>query len=53
MIDNMKVKILNMTKKYSKEIHQKSNSETLETEDDLKNYLDEAINIFNKHNKST
>ena len=52
MIDNMKVKVLNMTKKYSKEIHQKSNSETLETEDDLKNYLDEAISIFKDNGKS-
>jgi hypothetical protein len=49
MIDNMKAKVLGMTKKYSKEIHEKSNSEALETDEDLKNYLDEAINIFNKH----
>jgi hypothetical protein len=53
MIDNMKIKVFDMTKKYSKEIHQKSNSEPLETDEDLRNYLDEAINIFNKHNKGT
>ena len=40
-----------MTKKYSEEIHQKSNSETMESEEDLKSYLDEAIGIFNKGNK--
>jgi hypothetical protein len=51
MIDNMKEKVLGMTKKYSKEIHQKSNSESMETEEDLKSYLDEAIRIFNKDNR--
>ena len=51
MIDNMKEKVLAMTKKYSKEIHQSSESETMETEEDLKSYLDEAISIFNKDNK--
>ena len=35
MVDNMKEKVLAMTKKYSEEIHQKSNSETMETEEDL------------------
>ena len=48
MIDNMKEKVLAMTKKYSEEIHQDSESESMETEEDLKSYLDEAINIFNK-----
>ena len=51
MIDNMKVKVLAMTKKYSEEIHQKSESESLETDEDLKSYLDEAISIFNKDTK--
>jgi hypothetical protein len=51
MIDNMKEKVLSMTKKYSEEIHQSSESETMETEEDLKSYLDEAISIFNKGNK--
>jgi MFS family permease len=51
MIDNMKEKVLAMTKKYSEEIHQSSESETMETEEDLKSYLDEAISIFNKGNK--
>jgi hypothetical protein len=37
-----------MTKKYSEEIHQNTGSESMETEEDLKSYLDEAINIFNK-----
>jgi hypothetical protein len=50
MIDNMKEKVLGMTRKYSEEIHQKSNSESMETEEDLKSYLDEAIRIFNKDN---
>ena len=52
MVDNMKEKVLTMTKKYSEEIHQKSNSETMETEEDLKSYLDEAISIFNKSGKN-
>ena len=51
MIDNMKEKVLAMTKKYSEEIHHSSESETMETEEDLKSYLDEAISIFNKGNK--
>src|ERR1044072_9845173 len=51
MIDNMKVKVLAMTKKYSEEIHQKSESETMETEEDLKSYLDDAISIFNKSHR--
>ncbi|MDN5845863.1 MAG: hypothetical protein L0H53_06265 [Candidatus Nitrosocosmicus sp.] len=51
MIGNMKEKVLEMTKKYSEEIHQSSESETMETEEDLKSYLDEAIRIFNKGNK--
>lgn len=52
MVDNMKEKVLGMTKKYSEEIHQKSNSESMETEEDLRSYLDEAIRIFNKGNKN-
>ena len=48
MIDNMKEKVLAMTKKYSEEIHQSNQSETMETEEDLRSYLDEAISIFNK-----
>jgi len=52
MMDNMKEKVLSMTKKYSKEIHQRSESESMETEEDLKSYLDEAINIFNKGSKN-
>jgi hypothetical protein len=52
MVDNMKEKVLGMTKKYSEEIHQKSNSESIETEEDLRSYLDEAISIFNKSNKN-
>ena len=46
MMDNMKDKVLKMTKKYSLELHQQSNSETTESEEDLQSYLDEAINIF-------
>ena len=52
MVDNMKEKVLSMTKKYSKEIHQSSESESIETEEDLRSYLDEAINIFNKGRKN-
>lgn len=51
MMDNMKEKILKMTKKYSSELHQQSNSETMESEEDLKSYLDEAINIFKSKEK--
>ena len=52
MVDNMKEKVLSMTKKYSKEIHQRSESETMETEEDLRSYLDEAISVFNKSSKN-
>jgi hypothetical protein len=48
----MKEKVLGRTKKYSEESHQKSNSESIETEEDLRSYLDEAINIFNKSSKN-
>jgi MFS family permease len=51
MMDSMKDRILNMTKKYSEELHQKDNSETMESEEDLKSYLDEAISIFKKKDK--
>lgn len=51
MMDNMKDRVLSMTKKYSEELHQKDDSETMESEDDLKNYLDEAISIFKKKDK--
>jgi hypothetical protein len=51
MMDNMKERVLSMTKKYSEELHQKDNSETTESEDDLKNYLDEAISIFKKKDR--
>lgn len=51
MMDNMKDKVLKMTKKYSSELHQQSNSETMESEEDLKSYLDEAINIFKSKEK--
>lgn len=46
MMDKMKDKVINMTKRYSIELHEKSNSETMESEQDLQNYLDEAISIF-------
>jgi hypothetical protein len=52
MMENMKEKVLNMTKKYSNEIHQSNNSETMESEEDLKNYLEEAINVFNSRGKN-
>ena len=51
MIDNMKEKVLAMTKRYSDEIHQSSESESMETEEDLRSYMDEAISIFNKGNR--
>jgi hypothetical protein len=51
MIDNMKEKVLAMTKRYSDEIHQGSESESMETEEDLRSYMDEAISIFNKGNR--
>ncbi len=41
-----------MTKRYSNEIHQSNNSETMESEEDLKNYLEEAINVFNSRGKN-
>lgn len=51
MMDNMKDKVLKMTKKYSFELHQQSNSESMESEEDLQSYLDEAINIFKSKEK--
>lgn len=51
MMENMKQKVLNMTKKYSDELHQSNNSETMESVEDLKNYLDEAINVFSSREK--
>ena len=46
MMDKLKDKVLNMTRRYSNELHQQSNSETMESEQDLQSYLDEAISIF-------
>ncbi|MDQ2685812.1 MAG: hypothetical protein M3Y25_08225, partial [Thermoproteota archaeon] len=51
MMDNLKEKVMKMTKKYSDELHQQSNSETIESEEDLQSYLDEAIKIFKNNNK--
>ena len=51
MMENMKEKVLKMTMKYSDELHQSNNSETMESEEDLRSYLDEAINIFGKLGK--
>ena len=42
-----------MTKKYSEELHQSNNSETMESDEDLKNYLDEAINVFSRREKKS
>lgn len=52
MMENMKEKVLNMTKKYSNELHQSNNSETMDSEEDLKSYLEEAINVFNNRGKN-
>lgn len=51
MTNSMKEKVLDMTKKYSMQLHQSNNTETMESEEDLKSYLDEAINIFHKRRK--
>ncbi|HEX5904547.1 MAG TPA: hypothetical protein VFY50_00700, partial [Candidatus Nitrosocosmicus sp.] len=51
MMENMKEKVLKMTKKYSDELHHSNNSETMESEEDLRSYLDEAINVFGKRGK--
>ena len=52
MIDSMKDKVMRMTKKYSEELHQQSNSEIIESEEDLQSYLDEAIKIFKKNDNT-
>lgn len=50
MIDNMKDKVLKMSKQYSDQLHKQSNTDTTETEEDLKNYLEDAIKLFNTKN---
>jgi hypothetical protein len=46
MIDSMKDKVMKMTKKYSDELKEQSSAEIIESEEDLRNYLDEAIRTF-------
>ncbi len=50
MLDNMKDKVLRMSKQYSEQLHKQSNTDTTETEEDLKNYLEDAIKLFNTKN---
>lgn len=51
MMEGMKARVLSMTKSYSAELHEKDHSEPIESEDELKNYLDEAIKIFKQKNQ--
>lgn len=53
IMDNMKEKVIKMTKKYSEELHQNNNTETMELEEDLQSYLDEAIRIFKQKEKNS
>ena len=50
MLDNMKDKVLRMSKQYSEQLHKENNTDTTETEEDLKNYLEDAIKLFNNKN---
>ena len=47
MLDNMKDRVLRMSKQYSEQLHKQSNTDTTETEEDLKDYLEDAIKLFN------
>ncbi|MDQ4074198.1 MAG: hypothetical protein M3162_07850 [Thermoproteota archaeon] len=48
MVNDMKEKVVKMSKKYSKELEEKSNTESTTSEEDIKDYLEEAIKLFKK-----
>nr|MBA3751000.1 hypothetical protein [Nitrosopumilus sp.] len=47
-LDNIKDKVFNMSKKYSVQLHEKSNTESTISEEDLKDYFNEALDIFKR-----
>lgn len=51
MMDTMKERVISMTKQYSEELHEQNNSETMDSEEDLKSYLDEAISVFKQKDR--
>ena len=52
MLDDMKLRVLSMTKKFSNELHEKSNLEEASSEDNMKDYLNDVVDIFTKQKKN-
>lgn len=52
MLDDMKLRVLNMTKKFSNELQEKSNLEEGSSEDNMKDYLNDVIDIYAKQKKN-
>ena len=52
MLDDMKLRVLNMTKKFSNELQEKSNLEESSSEDNMKDYLNDVIDIYAKQKKN-
>ena len=51
MLDDMKLRVLSMTKKFSNELHEKSDLEEGSSEDNMKDYLNDVIDIYTKQKK--
>ena len=52
MVNDMKEKVVKMSKRYSKELEEKSNTESTTSEEDIKDYLEEAIKLLKKNPSS-
>ena len=48
----MKLRVLSMTKKFSNELQEKSNTEEASSEDKMKDYLNDVVEIFTKQKKN-
>ncbi len=51
MLDDIKLRVLSSTEKFSNESQEKSNSEESGSEDNMDNYLNDIIDIFTKQKK--
>ncbi len=52
ILDDMKLRVLRMTKKFSNELQEKNNSEEGSSEESMKDYLNDVIDIFTKQKKN-
>jgi hypothetical protein len=52
MLDDMKLRVLSMTKKFSSELQEKSKLEEGSSEDNIKDYLNDVIDIYTKQKQN-